>query len=1591
MLRRRDWMIWGGLPPLENVFDDDDEPPPLVANDESDDDEPPPLVAHDVDVELRVEGQGAPPVDYFYRAWWEYDDDEIIIQPDVYPYYIPYYYSDEEDSVSASDESRSWKPMLTADIAWGHVDTTEMEIPYKTQAELDQILGTEQRKFRLMREVVHNKEQMMLHAQRWFEEVLAELFPEEGFMRARGCTRENTESDPESTRWIRALWKRNANVAQRFASIAKMKATTHSYLMDSGCSITMSGVLERVLQFVKQDSTDLGRVKFGNGDELDVTSEGMNADCVPEIIVKGMPPDRTLCCAYHYAREGFILMTGHGGSIYRAGDDEMARLMEFLTEYTKFKTLFIEDQVYMMLEEPGVDASDTVAVFESAAAQTKFFNSRLAVSSAEELVQVYAMMGFSIKFLRTMVKKGVVDGVDPRLTAAALNSFERKYGANADPWILGSPWVRNGLVNAVDNVDDKADKVGHVEMDVFVMPFLEDKAVDGRRKPVPCLGGGLYLYLAVDKYSHCVWGAISTGLKNPVRMVDKMYHDHYAQHGNAVEKIIADQGVNSQSMYQIGTGEVMLWCQRKNVKVRLAEAYNHQNGTAMIEGIGRIIKTFIRGFYQYYIRSPYVWQLGYNKSHIKTLWGEFALHAINVNRLLPHPTIEGKCRGEVHSGERGNIQNYRMLPPCICLVLRRVGQNAEDSAGHFWQYGIYVGGSKTVKGAARFAVISGDRLIVVTTTAYTAASEGGGSFLYPVVQKGIRQLSPKSIADLEEEARQKKLDAATVEGQEVVKTDNNALNEVSDVLCDVCGNAVTLPNAIVATIGEGGFVCADVGAQCEEARVADGGEAGQADEAAAESEDDEIVDDLHVDAAGILPGRTASVKTWVNGAHGQIFDGIIVRVNAEKRTVDMFYDDGDTERDKPWKMLRGFDDRVERVNIDAEYLQRFDSIEVEGARGATKKNRAAEERQVESSGRDAEILPLADERRVIETAPAIPAAQAPHTRARTRAAAQGLFADWSRVTEDSVWFSFTDGEVLKIKEPNPSAPDMQEKVAQAMSAVFSPGSRQANAIMRKNVPRSWGDALKSQEWGGPARAEWEKLVDTKSISMVSQETADELVRKGAQLLYLFPLYEVKEREGVVVYKVRLVADGARQSSTESVYSGTPSREEFLVIMHLFAAYDFEFAMLDEVRAFLNAGKASQEEILVRLRGDPERRIFQVLKALYGLKGSPRDYSLEVRRRFIDLGFRQLVAGSQCVYFKICGEIVIDGTSIPNLVLMFHHVDDFIVGALKDVMLVEELADIVKSVAFTAPKLNGGKFLGVGVTRYRGQLAIGLDMEDMIISSCAEYEVPELAKPRTVPLLESNFVVTEEDLDALKPDRAKFLERSDISIYMGMVGSLIWISTVRFDIKFAVMYLSWFCQKPRQHHAICAFQLFQYLKATASLPLLLGGQPPIIIVGSSDFSLGTGPQRRGILSYLARLNPQSGAILAKCHTSLSTFTNVFEGELDAHVHVVKVILAVEVMLDQLFIPYSARAEADNLPMQNYVMGDASVKNSKHMEIRLWFARDQFRMGKYEFEHVGTDVLTADINSKPLFTAKFVELRADLMGLYLVKSILSKFVP
>ena len=134
-------------------------------------------------------------------------------------------------------------------------------------------------------------------------------------------------------------------------------------------------------------------------------------------------------------------------------------------------------------------------------------------------------------------------------------------------------------------------------------------------------------------------------------------------------------------------------------------------------------------------------------------------------------------------------------------------------------------------------------------------------------------------------------------------------------------------------------------------------------------------------------------------------------------------------------------------------------------------------------------------------------------------------------------------------------------------------------------------------------------------------------------------------------------------------------------MQIIASYDMDFAFLDELRAFLNAEKEEKEEIILKFRGDNKK--YRVLKALYGLRNSPRNYFNKVKARLLSLGFQPLTTGSRCIYYKIEGE------EVPNMVLVFHHVDDFLVAAFT----MEGLEDLLKQLATefptTAPERNEG--------------------------------------------------------------------------------------------------------------------------------------------------------------------------------------------------------------------------------------------------------------------------------------------------------------
>ena len=121
-----------------------------------------------------------------------------------------------------------------------------------------------------------------------------------------------------------------------------------------------------------------------------------------------------------------------------------------------------------------------------------------------------------------------------------------------------------------------------------------------------------------------------------------------------------------------------------------------------------------------------------------------------------------------------------------------------------------------------------------------------------------------------------------------------------------------------------------------------------------------------------------------------------------------------------------------------------------------------------------------------------------------------------------------------------------------------------------------------------------------------------------------------------------------------MYASTPSREEFLILMYLFAVFDCDFYHIDENRESLNAPKLDKIKTIARTPGDPA--YYEILNALYGLKTSSHDYQEKNVMRMDLNKFTRLHLCSSINYkFE-------DG----KLCIVCAHVDDFLFGGTDNI-------------------------------------------------------------------------------------------------------------------------------------------------------------------------------------------------------------------------------------------------------------------------------------------------------------------------------------
>ena len=528
---------------------------------------------------------------------------------------------------------------------------------------------------------------------------------------------------------------------------------------DSGASRCMSGDSSRLVTITPNITNRVQIVGFNNTSS-EPTACGFNEDNLEEYYVSDMPSNLTLLCANAYCQDGCAVLFANDGLVLRMSKSELSSLKEFLQNYPVVKTLKVRNRTYEV--DNNMNSTDGLvdnshAVYEDAFQGTasRFFNTKVNVSNQTERILTLLMTGLSFRDWQAHLKHGSLGGIPPDLTLHGLNRFEYRYGRTPDIVRLAHPI---SVRDATGLREDKAEPIHtgeRIEIDCLysdyniresVPPTPENKVINVKTRKLPSHGGAIAGALCVDCYSSFVHGQLLKSVAHPESFVEGFLF-RLKLDDVVVRTLAADGGVVTNSQFQVLTTKVEALCTKWNIRsIERSEPYAHARITGSVEREIGLVKSLIRLAITLILRNPNFPVLGFTPLMIFKLWGEFFLWAINIINLKPCPRLPSKSRYEVYYNKVPNMQNIRILPiGSVIVVVRPYGYEDDLTSGVFdnqksGQIGIYVGPSMLTPGCVRVAVVSRGKLMIITTSNFRSASDGGGLNVYPHIERGLQEL-----------------------------------------------------------------------------------------------------------------------------------------------------------------------------------------------------------------------------------------------------------------------------------------------------------------------------------------------------------------------------------------------------------------------------------------------------------------------------------------------------------------------------------------------------------------------------------------------------------------------------------------------------------------------------------------------------------------------------------------------------------------------------------------------------------------------------------------------------------------------------------
>jgi hypothetical protein len=389
-------------------------------------------------------------------------------------------------------------------------------------------------------------------------------------------------------------------------------------------------------------------------------------------------------------------------------------------------------------------------------------------------------------------------------------------------------------------------------------------------------------------------------------------------------------------------------------------------------------------------------------------------------------------------------------------------------------------------------------------------------------------------------------------------------------------------------------------------------------------------------------------------------------------------------------------------------------------------------------------------------------------------------------------------------------------VALRAVACFAPTSTDIDAIARTAVafyglePETYQQAIT-----GPDASRWKEAMQDEIDAMQRLKAFEvvptSVVTEGVKVLPSRWVFKIKPDK----FKARICVRGDLQPLSQAGDTFSPTLK-FITVRLLFAIaalYGFDLCQMDVCNAFVNAALAEVVYMHAPQGFSTPGFCWRLLKALYGLKGSPRAWFKHLQTYLLSIGL-------QACELDPCLFILIVDNAIALLVGI--HVDDLlIVGKLAQTKWFrQQMKDKFKMTDLGRPEV----LLGLNIN-YGSEGSITLYAETYIskIAQRFNFEHCQNKKSYSTPM--------EPGLHLSIADEAKDEREIGDFPYMSLVASLLYLSiAVRPDICFAVKELCRFMVRPGTAMVKAAKRVLRYVISTPKLGLKYHGTHRSILSG-----------------------------------------------------------------------------------------------------------------------------------------------------------------